>query len=163
MLTMRSVSQGFVSNVGAIFQGAPVADATIGVTLQDRMPFSAVKLEAQSCKAAQDSESPEREATSSEEPTEDAFQQFTTALERHEPGPLHFLTDGSAAGRQEESPPGLLNHSELSGFLNLANDDVSALLRRVKDEAAPLYFQAEQLLGPHDRLPEMASSCALPI
>ena len=38
-------------------------------------------------------------------------------------------------------------HPHLSGFLTEAGEDVSALMRRVRDEAGPLYVRAEQLLS----------------
>lgn len=82
--------QGFVNNVGAIFQCDTAPDAAVGVTLQ-RGAFSGAswqgKSESAAWKLAVESEqlhgkSPSpcqdsREATSSEEPTNDTFRQHS--------------------------------------------------------------------------------------
>ena len=88
------MSQGFVNNVGAIFQCDPAVDAAVGVTLQ-RGTFSGCtswrgESESAAWKLATESEqlhgkSPSpcpdsREATSSEEPTNDTFRQHSMVI-----------------------------------------------------------------------------------
>ena len=88
---VHAAVQGFVNNVGAIFQCDTAADGAVGVTLQ-RGAFSggnswraesdsaAWKLAAESERLPGKSPSPcqdSREATSSEEPTDDTFRQHS--------------------------------------------------------------------------------------
>lgn len=112
-------------------------------TLQDRVPLLSEKLdgevgqlEPQACA------SNGAEATSSEEPTEERFAAGEDHMQQTE---LSFLAD--AAARVEGGLADILSHPDLAGFLNVAEDDVSALLRQVRQEVGPLYTQAEALLA----------------
>ena len=80
VLASQTPSQGFVSNVGAMFQGAPGADAGVGVVLHERTIFSACREDDAGAygesKLGQRSESPREGGTSSDEPTEETVGPF---------------------------------------------------------------------------------------
>lgn len=55
-----------------------------------------------------------------------------------------------------------VDNPEICGYLNQSEDNISNLLRRIKEDASPIYLRADQVLSSYPSRSRQTSSACFP-